>query len=323
MAKIQDVFNLVRYGLNHQDSEFRQMVKVLINSERSGGRENNALRLEELFNTAVKRFAPQQNGYFKSAVNEQMIEGFCYIKKSQVALSDIALSDSTLKVIIDIIQEQKQSTKLAEHGLEPRSRILLQGPPGNGKTSLAEAIANTMNIPFLIVRQEQLITSLLGKTAQNLYNVFSYAVKQPCVLFLDEFDALGCRRNMGNHDSGELNRVVNSMLKQIDALPSYVILITATNRGDILDDALWRRFQVSVTLPMPNRDELARYYEQYMDTYHMKISIEPAVLAEETMPCSFASAEELMITLRRKMVLHDGKLNADDEIKQWKACRKE
>lgn len=323
MAKIQDVFNLVRYGLNHQDSEFRQMVKVLINSERSGGRENNALRLEELFNTAVRRFTPQPNGYFKSAVNEQMIDCYCYIKKPQVALSDIALSDMNIKVIIEIIQEQKQSTKLAEHGLEPRSRILLQGPPGNGKTSLAEAIANTMNIPFLVVRQEQLITSLLGKTAQNLYNVFSYAVKQPCVLFLDEFDALGCRRNRGNHDSGELNRVVNSMLKQIDALPSYVILIAATNRGDILDDALWRRFQVSVTLPMPNRDELARYYEQYMDKYHMKISMEPTVLAEETMPCSYAKAEELMTTLRRKMVLHDGKLNAHDEIKQWKACRKE
>ena len=131
---------------------------------------------------------------------------------------------------------------MRSHGLQPRHRVLLAGPPGNGKTALAEAIAEALALPFLIVRYEALIGSFLGETAQRLAQLFAFARTLPCVLFFDEFDVVGKERGDA-HETGEIKRVVSNLLLQIDALPSHVIAVAATNHSELLDSAVWRRFQ--------------------------------------------------------------------------------
>src|SRR5699024_10533151 len=112
------------------------------------------------------------------------------------------------------------------HGLDPRHRVMLVGPPGNGKTSLAEAIAEALAVPFFVIRYEALIGSYLGETANRLKCVFDYVRTTPCVVFFDEFDAVGKERG-DTHETGEIKRVVSSLLMHVDELPSYTVIIAA------------------------------------------------------------------------------------------------
>lgn len=116
------------------------------------------------------------------------------------------------------------------YGLEPRHRLLLVGPPGNGKTSLAEGIAEALMLPFLVVRYEGIIGSYLGETASRVARLFDYVRTRQCVLFLDEFDTLGKERG-DPQETGEIKRVVSSLLLQLDNLPSHVLVVTATNHA--------------------------------------------------------------------------------------------
>lgn len=125
-------------------------------------------------------------------------------------LDDIVLSEITRSTVDQVIEEQQRASLLRAHGLDPRHRIMHVGPPGNGKTSLAEAIAEALALPFFVVRYEAMIGSFLGETASRLKRVFDYIRTTPCVLFFDEFDAVGKERG-DIHETGEIKRVVSSL----------------------------------------------------------------------------------------------------------------
>ena len=165
-------------------------------------------------------------------------------------IEDLILSDLARRACGELIEEQHRTALLRAHSLEPRHRVLLVGPPGNGKTSLAEAIAEALAVPFFVVRYEAMIGSFLGETATRLKRVFDYARTTPCVLFFDEFDAVGKERG-DVHETGEIKRVVTSLLMQVDDLPSYTVVVAATNHAELLDRAAWRRFRVRLLLNPP------------------------------------------------------------------------
>jgi len=144
-------------------------------------------------------------------------------------LSDLLLPPVTRDACEALIEEQRRADVLRSHGLEPRHRVLLAGPPGNGKTSLAEAIAEALSLPLLTVRYEAVIGSFLGETAGRLRRVFDFARTTPSVLFFDEFDVIGKERG-DIHETGEIKRVVRSLLLQMDDLPSWTIIAAATKR---------------------------------------------------------------------------------------------
>lgn len=220
----------------------------------------------------------------------------------RIQLDDLILADKTRKVIKDLIEEQHRASLLQAHGIDPRHRILLVGPPGNGKTSLAEAIAEAITVPFFVVRYESLITSYLGETATRLKHVFDYARTTPCVLFFDEFDAIGKERG-DLHEVGEIKRVVASLLMQIDTLPSYTVVVAASNHDELLDKAAWRRFQVRVALPMPTREGLARYLAKNIICDWERARVTPMRLAQKIAPICFAEAEEFALAVRRRDIL--------------------
>lgn len=325
MPKKEDVFALIRAGLHHKDDELREITKRILEEEKAHNRMANVTYLERLLNTPAARYLEEikgNSGYFTSAINENMVQDFCYKKEPIKTLEDIQLSDMNRKTIAEVLEEQKQAEILLAHGLAPRHRLLFKGPPGNGKTCLAEAIANAMNLPFLVVRQEGLIDSHLGKTARNIYQVFSYAIKQPCVLFFDEFDAIGGRRSNSSTDTNEFNRVVNAFLTQLDALPYYVLVIAATNRADILDEALLRRFQITLEFKPANKEGRTKYIQWYMNTHRdITFTQNASYIAELSGPCSYSELEELIISIHRKLVLNqmqDCPKNYIDEINAWK-----
>lgn len=141
----------------------------------------------------------------------------------------------------DYLAAVQHRDKLLAAGVSQPSRLIMHGPPGTGKTQTARWIAAQLELPLLTVRCDTLISSLLGQTSRNLRRVFDYVQEIPCVLFLDEFDALATARG-NERDVGELQRVVIALLQNIDALPDETILIAATNHDQLLDYAIWRRF---------------------------------------------------------------------------------
>jgi SpoVK/Ycf46/Vps4 family AAA+-type ATPase len=201
-----------------------------------------------------------------------------------------------------LIEEQQRASLLRAHGLDPRHRILLVGPPGNGKTSLAEAIAEALAVPFFVVRYETMIGSYLGETASRLKRIFDYVKTTPCVLFFDELDAVGKERG-DTHETGEIKRVVSSLLMQVDELPSYTVMVAASNHAELLDRAAWRRFQLRLVLPAPSQRELSKYFATMFDRAEGDPGITPAKLARRLGAISYAEAEEFVLDVRRRAIL--------------------
>lgn len=192
--------------------------------------------------------------------------------------------------------------------MEPRNRVLLIGPPGNGKTSLAEAIAEALVVPLLVVRYEGIVGTYLGETAVRLKRLFEYVSTRQCVLFFDEFETLGKERG-DLHETGEIKRVVSSLLMQIDNLPSHVMVIGATNHAELLDRAVWRRFQVRMMLPTPTRARLTEWFGQFERRINMSLEYTPSTLAKRLFGFNFAEVEEFGMTVFRQYVL--GQPNAN------------
>jgi SpoVK/Ycf46/Vps4 family AAA+-type ATPase len=156
---------------------------------------------------------------------------------------------------------------LEKSGIESNLSILLHGPPGCGKTSIAKLIAKRSNLPLVVARFDAVISSLLGSTAKNLRKIFEYADSFPCILFIDEFDAIAKARD-DQHELGELKRVINSLLQNIDRFTQKNILIAATNHSDILDKAIWRRFDSIIKLTMPtSKSEISRIIELHLEGF--------------------------------------------------------
>lgn len=217
-------------------------------------------------------------------------------------LEDLILPDIIKHAINQLIEEQQRADLLRAHGLEPRHRILFVGPPGTGKTSLAEAIAEAVAVPLFVVRYESIIGSYLGETAARLKRVFDYARTTPCVLFFDEFDAIGKERG-DIHETGEIKRVVTSLLMQVDDLPSYTIIAGATNHPELLDRASWRRFQLRLSLPLPDQKALASYIEAFSRQFEEKLGHSPTAIAKQLGKISYAEIEQFCLDVQRRHVL--------------------
>ena len=163
----------------------------------------------------------------------------------------LVLPDAISDRLDDFVRGVRHPDQLASAGVAIPNRVLIYGAPGTGKTKTARWIAATLGLPLLTTRCDTLVSSLLGQTSRNLRQVFDYAQQTPCVLFLDEFDALaGARGN--ERDVGELQRVVIALLQNIDALPDSTVLVAATNHEQLLDPAIWRRFATHIPMPLPD-----------------------------------------------------------------------
>ena len=228
-------------------------------------------------------------------------------------LNELVLSPVVDETIRELVSEQHRADLLRSYNLEPRNRVLLAGPPGNGKTTLAEALADALNVTFLIVRYEAVIGSYLGETAQRIAKVFEHARSRRCVLFFDEFDSVGKERG-DIHETGEIKRVVSSLLLQIDTLPSYVVVVTASNHPELLDRAVWRRFQIRLELSQPDETQIQEWFRMFEHRTGRSFGVPPQALARMLRGLSFAEVEDFGTDLLRKLVLDGSDANPKDTL---------
>lgn len=204
-------------------------------------------------------------------------------------LSDLVLDQELTETLRMLIEEVGRWPTLDSLSVPRRNRILLYGPPGCGKTSIAEAIAGELGRIFVTVRIESVVSSYLGETATNLRRVMDFAATGAYVVLFDEFDSLGKDRD-DPADHGELRRIVNAVLQLIDAYRGPSILVAATNHDQVLDDAMWRRFDEVLEVPLPTRDEVAQLLRRLLFLSSEGIDLDQAVESLTGLPHAACTA---------------------------------
>ncbi len=315
MARADLLVNLVKHANKGDLSAFRRVVEGIVAEERENKHHVFAERLVS---------AMQENSHSPLRPERILDNGIAHLLHHRVPerrLSEITLSDQNRNIIEEFVEEHHRADLLKSHGLSPRNRLMLIGPPGNGKTTLAEVLANKLMVPLLIVRYEGLIGSFLGETASRLQKIFDYTRQQKCVLFFDEFDVVGKERG-DTHETGEIKRVVSSLLLQIDALPSYTVVVVASNHAQLLDSAVWRRFQVRLEMPRPSKQQLIEFIEYYQKQTPLNFGLSARTITEKVGFDSFSAVEDFCRDVYRRAVLDRQQDNArkvtECRIRQWR-----
>jgi SpoVK/Ycf46/Vps4 family AAA+-type ATPase len=309
MARSDLLLNLVRAGSQGDQVGFRRTVEAMIAEERERQHHVIADRLAE-------HLSARPNGARGPSPDAPL--GSFDERGPERILADVILPDSSSSALRELVEEQHRADLLRSHGLEPRHRVLLAGPPGNGKTSLAEAIAGELALPLLVVRYDGIIGSYLGETAVRLARLMEYVRSRRCVVFFDEFDAIGKERG-DEHETGEIKRVVSSLLLNVDALPAYVVVVAATNHPELLDRAVWRRFQLRLELPAPDAAGTIAWVKKFEHRSQLKLGLSTKQVQQHLLGLSFAELEEFGLDVQRRIAL----LGAESNIRAVVSSRLE
>lgn len=191
------------------------------------------------------------------------LEGLLSVSFPDLHLRDMVLPNDVRDLLQRLLKEHRQQHMLVQHGLRPRRKLLLVGPPGTGKSMTAKALAGELHLPLFVVRFEAMITRFMGETAAKLRLIFDAMHQTRGVYLFDEFDAIGSQRAMPN-DVGEIRRVLNSFLQFIEEDESLSIVIAATNHPEILDRALFRRFDDVIRFEVPTEDLVVQLLQEQL-----------------------------------------------------------
>ena len=319
MAQADLLVELFKSASNGDQLAFRKTAEALIQEEKTKGHRILADRLAKSLQPSAfgmgRDLAPKQN------IGNGQHKDLIYEITPERALDSLVLPDRIRGQIKEVVDEQHRAELLHAHNLRARNRVLLAGPPGNGKTTLAEVLACELMYPLFVVRYETLVGSYLGETSSRLKHLLDYAKTQRCVLFFDEFETLAKERG-DTHETGEIKRVVSSLLLQIDDLPDYVVVVAASNHPELLDRAVWRRFQLRIELPMPTRQQLTRHIESIGKRCQTNYGYSPETLAKYMLGLNFAEVEEFCLSVVRQAVLDRKTDDAQSvtrlKLEQWR-----
>jgi SpoVK/Ycf46/Vps4 family AAA+-type ATPase len=311
MAKADDIKKLVAsFGRNQ---EFRTATLRIIDDATNQGKRPFADSLRKILDATVRpdyQASPQRG---LTTLASQIDPATDLIDEIAVSrgLGDIVLNPDTRLLIDGIIEERRRAEELRRHRLPLSTRLLFSGPPGCGKTLCAEVVARELSLPLYSARIDVIISSFLGETASNLRRLFEFAARRPCILFLDEFDALArSRSDAAEHN--ELRRVVNSLLLMIERFKGPGLVIAATNLPQFLDEALWRRFDDILSFEPPTEREigslLARQFANFPAHFDLATPISKLV------GLSYADIERICIDAIKKAVLKKRKSVSETEF---------
>ena len=297
---------LFRSYTKRDDSLFRTTAETIIHEERLKNHRMLADELEKILINANGSLTQRRSGGFSYDIPKDRERGFPLMDIGEFHLewSRLILPLQIIEKLQQIVEESHKKDLLASGGLKPTQRILFYGPPGCGKTLTAMVIASELNRPLVTVRFDAIVSSYLGETASNLRRVFEFIARGEWVVLFDEFDAIGKDRD-NPFEHGELKRVVNSLLQLIDNFSGESLLIAATNHENLLDTAIWRRFESVVEFKFPKEQDrilLLKLFLGGMDTSELDFN----KLGRNTQNATGSDLEQIAIEAARRAIL-DGR----------------
>jgi len=253
MSAARHMIALLKSHLEGDDKEVLSVAMQAAAHEARLGHASIALQWRNLIDESKRRSASVQKRQGLLVVLEPRgeLSNLLLVQTPTIRLSDMAMPEALAERLKRVLLEQRQEKKLREHGLSPRRKLLFVGPPGSGKTMTASALAGELHLPLFTIMLEGLITKFMGETAAKLRLVFDAICQTTGVYLFDEFDALGAHRSQSN-DVGEIRRVLNSFLQLLEQDDSQSIVVAATNHPEMLDRALFRRFDDVIEYVLPD-----------------------------------------------------------------------
>ncbi len=305
MANAEQLKALVKSHIERDDRHFYSVAMQLAAREAKAGHGKLAQELRDMIDAAKARVSPADptGNLVPLARPRGELANLLTVAYPKNRLVDMVLDTEVAEQLDRILKEQKHHSRIREHGLSPRRKLLLVGPPGTGKTMTASVLAGELGIPLFSVRLDALITKFMGETAAKLRQIFDAISEVRGVYFFDEFDAIGSQRGLAN-DVGEIRRVLNSFLQMIESDQSHSLILAATNHVEILDYALFRRFDDVIEYRLPSGPQAAKLLQTRLGKFAPKPFPLKALTAKAE-GLSYAEIKRAVDESIKEAVMHD------------------
>lgn len=296
MAAAEQIKSLIKSFSEGDDDRFYATAMQIAASE---ARQGHTALAEELKNLINKSKVSKENDFFNVEIKrlpvnpaQKELNDLLELIQPKVHLKDMVLNSKVLVSINRVLDEQKKADILFKNNLLPRKKILLAGAPGCGKTMTAHVIAKELGLPLFVVRLDGLISRYMGESISKLRLIFDAMQQFRAVYLFDEFDSIGTTRNTTS-DVGEIKRVLNSFLLQIEKDDSKSLIIAATNMPESLDSALFRRFDDIISYPLPALNEIEFLYNKLLNKHINKKELSKYEIANKSLGLSFSEIQKV------------------------------
>lgn len=317
MASADQLKALLKSHLDGDDERFFSVAMQVAAHEAKRGHGKLAEELRKLVDQAkARRGLPPQGGANAIPISRPRGElaGLLTVTYPKARLGDMVLDEELSGQLQRIVREQRQASHILAHGLSPRRKLLLMGPPGTGKTMTASVLAGELGLPLLQVRLDGLITKYMGETAAKLRQVFDATDRTQGVYFFDEFDAIGSQRGIAN-DVGEIRRILNSFLQMIEQDASHSLIVAATNHPEILDHALFRRFDDVLHYALPDETRIASVLKSRLGHVTAK-GVSWTRLAKGAMGLSYAEVARATDEALKEALIEGRQHVSEDDVRR-------
>ncbi|WP_136661405.1 AAA family ATPase [Nitratireductor sp. XY-223] len=312
MTASKHLIALLKSHIARDDDRFLSIAMQVAAHEARKGHGQVAQQVRELVDQARSGKVERSRQPVPIAQPKGELASLVAVSFSETRLKSMALTDELEQQLKRVIVEQRQQHKILERGLQPRRKLLLVGPPGSGKTMTASALAGELHLPLFTVVFDTLITRFMGETASKLRVIFEAMTETRGVYFFDEFDAIGARRSERN-DVGEIRRVLNSYLQFLEKDESDSLIIAATNHVELLDPALFRRFDDVIQYNLPDKEVTLKILQTRLVGFETG-EIDWQVSAEMTAGLSQAEISRAADEAAKRAILTDRTNITNDDL---------